>query len=133
MTNLPHGYWAIPIHDEYSGYDVEDPRFCELVGHYLVRVTKRGKLTPAAKPMDGIDWPRFDAVLANEREYLPFQYYLEYLTDDELGPWYRENYGKLTGHCGWCGKALTDPDSKLRGIGPECARGIREARLKGAR
>jgi Family of unknown function (DUF6011) len=31
-----------------------------------------------------------------------------------------EAYGKLLGHCGCCGRALTDPESRARGIGPEC-------------
>jgi hypothetical protein len=30
-------------------------------------------------------------------------------------------FGKLTGRRGCCGRTLTDPDSKMRGIGPECA------------
>jgi Family of unknown function (DUF6011) len=29
-------------------------------------------------------------------------------------------YGKLIGHCGCCGRALTDEESRARGIGPEC-------------
>jgi Family of unknown function (DUF6011) len=34
-------------------------------------------------------------------------------------------FGKLTGRCGCCGKTLTDPNSKMRGIGPECLKGRR--------
>lgn len=30
-------------------------------------------------------------------------------------------YGRLTGNCGCCGRALTDPESVARGIGPVCA------------
>lgn len=36
----------------------------------------------------------------------------------------RRDFGRLTGRCGCCGKALTDPDSKMRGIGPECIKGL---------
>lgn len=32
----------------------------------------------------------------------------------------QEAYGKMIGHCGCCGKKLTDPESRARGIGPEC-------------
>ncbi|HTY35131.1 DUF6011 domain-containing protein [Mycobacterium sp.] len=39
--------------------------------------------------------------------------------------WHREEFGRLTGRCGCCGKTLTDPDSKMRGIGPECIKGLR--------
>lgn len=31
------------------------------------------------------------------------------------------NYGKHIGHCGVCGKQLTDEDSRAKGIGPVCA------------
>ena len=37
----------------------------------------------------------------------------------------RTDVGKLTGRCGCCGKTLTDPDYKMRGIGPECIKGLR--------
>ena len=30
-------------------------------------------------------------------------------------------YGQKLGHCGICGRTLTDEDSRLRGIGPVCA------------
>jgi hypothetical protein len=30
-------------------------------------------------------------------------------------------YGKLTGACSFCGRTLTDPDSKRNGYGPVCA------------
>jgi hypothetical protein len=42
------------------------------------------------------------------------------------GDTYRALYGQLTGHCGHCGKLLTDPESKLRGIGPDCAGRLRK-------
>jgi len=32
----------------------------------------------------------------------------------------QEAYGKKIGHCGCCGRQLTDPESRARGIGPEC-------------
>lgn len=32
----------------------------------------------------------------------------------------KEAYGKLLGQCGCCGRSLTDPESRARGIGPEC-------------
>ena len=30
-------------------------------------------------------------------------------------------YGQELGHCGICGRELTDEDSRARGIGPKCA------------
>jgi len=32
----------------------------------------------------------------------------------------RVNYGKWRQECGYCGRNLTDPESRLRGIGPDC-------------
>lgn len=34
-------------------------------------------------------------------------------------------FGQLTGRCGCCGRKLTDANSKMRGIGPECNKFIR--------
>lgn len=38
--------------------------------------------------------------------------------------YYRALFGQHDGHCGICGRALTDPASRDRGIGPECAAGL---------
>jgi hypothetical protein len=48
----------------------------------------------------------------------------EIMRDLEDGDTFRALFGQLTGRCGCCGKALTDPKSKLIGIGPDC-RGYR--------
>lgn len=34
------------------------------------------------------------------------------------------NYGKQLQQCGMCGRTLTDPKSKERGIGPDCLKRI---------
>lgn len=49
---------------------------------------------------------------------------VQLLDDVEDGDSYRAQFGKLTGKCGSCHKKLTDPKSKLLGLGPEC-RGFR--------
>lgn len=46
------------------------------------------------------------------------------LTDIAAGDTFRAKFGQLTGKCGCCGMRLTDPKSKLIGIGPDC-RGYR--------
>jgi len=46
------------------------------------------------------------------------------LMDIAGGDTYRAKFGQLTGKCGCCGMRLTDPKSKLIGIGPDC-RGYR--------
>lgn len=46
---------------------------------------------------------------------LPFEWFIHHLGDTQL-EFYHE------GKCGKCGRALTDPESINRGIGPECAK-----------
>jgi hypothetical protein len=45
---------------------------------------------------------------------------------EDRGDPFRKLYGQLTGQCGICGKLLSDPESKLRGIGPDCFAHFRE-------
>ena len=42
---------------------------------------------------------------------------LEILNDPHLA---RTNYGKWRQECGYCGRNLTDAESRLRGVGPDC-------------
>ena len=44
------------------------------------------------------------------------------LHDIKGGDSFRALYGQLTGRCGRCGRLLTDPVSKVAGIGPECVK-----------
>ncbi len=46
------------------------------------------------------------------------------ILDTRDGDTFRAKFGQLTGKCGCCGRRLTDPRSKLIGIGPDC-RGYR--------
>ena len=43
------------------------------------------------------------------------------LTDPDR---YRQLWGTYTGRCGWCGRKLTDPESRLLGVGPDCRDGL---------
>lgn len=45
---------------------------------------------------------------------------LRRIVDDPKGAMTR--YGQEIGHCGRCGRTLTDADSRERGIGPDCAK-----------
>ena len=131
MTTIPPGYYAIEIHDS-DEYDVDDPRFCEHVGYHLVEVTKRGRIKRSSQQFAGIEPGRFLAILHDERDMYGQGHDLSQLQlqPDEERPdlhqmmldHYRADFGKVTGRCGCCGRTLTDPKSKVRGIGPECAK-----------
>lgn len=43
------------------------------------------------------------------------------LTDPDR---YRQLWGTYSGKCGWCGRRLTDPESRLLGVGPDCRQGM---------
>lgn len=70
---------------------------------------------------EGVEQERLRECLRDETDYLKkadVEYVLEFLEES------RAEFGRLAGRCGCCGKTLTDPDSKMRGIGPECIKGI---------
>lgn len=120
MTALPPGRYAVPVHDS-DAYDVDDPRFCELVGWHLVEVTKRGVTKTRTVGEEGVDMVRLSAVIDWEVEAYGHDHVTHFLTNTELRGYAQADYGRLTGRCGCCGRTLTDPASKMRGIGPECA------------
>ncbi len=114
VTGLPRGYYAVPI---FSGEDFDDDGGAATIGHQAFQVRRNGRrtgVTTYARP--GID---VDKVLI----------YAWSLTDvykiaAEDPDWSRAEYGRFASKCGWCGRTLTDPASKLRGIGPECSKGL---------
>jgi hypothetical protein len=63
---------------------------------------------------EGVAWERLRAEVSYDKRWD----FLEILDDPDQS---QALFGKLTGRCGCCGKTLTDPNSKMRGIGPECA------------
>jgi|SRR5829696_5868288 len=118
--DVPGGYYALPIFG-----DNDETEF-----GYVLYERRVPRTTSTGRTIGGHRWRR--ALVAAEGVDMA-----ELLADDlddeqfDVGcilrdpDYYRAELGRLTGKCGWCGRRLTDPDSKMCGMGPECARGIR--------
>jgi hypothetical protein len=131
--DVPRGYFAFPIYD-IDGLDPDrDDVEPEVIGHQcyerrVPRTHKNGRTVGRDRwrkityKVEGVeDWQR---VLDN-RLYMDEAFEIERMVEDPSR--YQAEFGRLTGKCGCCGRRLTDPDSKMRGIGPECA-GLRRSR-----
>ncbi|HZO65239.1 MAG TPA: DUF6011 domain-containing protein [Kribbellaceae bacterium] len=101
-TDLPIGYYAVAISDDES----------EAIGYQVFRRKRTGVSAVATYCVPGADT---DMV---HREACSFAELVYLVAQDPA--WYREEYGRFAGKCGCCGRRLTDPESKVRGIGPEC-------------
>ncbi len=121
MTTVPHGYYAgIVMNDAdltEQGLEEEGPYV--LLGYELLNVNRRGGRKLRLQPYDA-DTDR-EALRRNSRGVSGSYGLYEFLAEH---PEYQqdamEQYGQLTGRCGCCHRTLTDPQSKLRGIGPDC-------------
>ncbi len=124
-SDLPRGFYALHIFD----YDAD------LLGYSLFerkvpRETKTGRrmgrnlfiygATMIASPE--LEDRLVEHIAVEKRVYGGEVGYgkaqVEELLADPDG--YRAVFGQLTGKCGCCGRKLTDPTSKLLGIGPDC-------------
>lgn len=111
--DIPRGHYAIPIVDP-------DPPFATIGA--VIYQRKRDRLVgPRLVGSVDVDWQtlRDEASFAyDDRDWC----INEFLTDPD---YHRANYGTWSGRCGICHRRLTDPDSKIRGIGPDCAKAVR--------
>lgn len=142
--DLPKGHYAIPVQN-FNEYDDEDEWQPATIGYHLFerkvpRVYKNGRrvggdrfIRGALMAASDVDPNRVRQAVRFERECLPESWGPDrevksvvdaIMLDLEGDDTYRATFGKLTGKCGCCGKALTDAKSKLIGIGPDC-RGYR--------
>ena len=133
---VPKGYYALPVY----GYDLisaDDPDTWQapLLGHQtyvrrVARVCKNGRVIGQDAFIRGVGWVAHDADrddfqvnnVWDDRDYT-----VDAILNPDFGNQgaeYRAIYGQITGRCGCCHKKLTEPKSKLLGIGPEC-RGFR--------
>lgn len=138
--DLPAGHYALPVY-EYAEDEQTEPVLLGYrtfrrtaprttsTGHHLGRDTFTTGATYAAP---GIDPARLAAEIRQQQADHTAWYgprgYVQNALDDLLidtrhRDTYRATFGRITGRCGRCGRRLTDPTSKLAGIGPECRKG----------
>lgn len=112
-----------------SSYNVASNRNCPLpdvpAGRYAVEHEDVLKFYRVNKPTEG-KWAGFTflSVQASDEEYpiKSFDAKRTILTSIAIDPRAAsERYGRELGHCGVCGRTLTDEESRARGIGPICA------------
>jgi hypothetical protein len=139
--DIPAGYYAVPITRDvapfvigWSVYQRKVPRTFKngrTVGHdrwetgaaileWGFRSTQPAEGTTRQQLDDWIEARRLES---GQTGYMFWNYWREadiafVLANPEDA---QAQFGKLFGHCGMCGKTLTDPDSLMRGIGPDCA------------
>lgn len=135
---LPAGKYAhFPYIADDLDYDHAD--FCKVLGHPVYyrtvpRVTRAGRtigreaFTRVTQLEPGATWEELERVLDfygySDREGQTRErqdHIADFLNDPD---YYRALFGKRDGHCGICGRALSDPVSRERGIGPECAKDL---------
>jgi hypothetical protein len=67
---------------------------------------------------DGFTWERFRENCPEDNELSRRSDIDDILYEPQRA---QAEFGRFTGRCGCCGRTLSDPNSKMRGIGPECA------------
>lgn len=145
---VPKGHYAVPVHDyasaewEDAGYEGEPPIMAyRLFERRVARHCKNGSVIGREQFITGaimlasndIDPEEVRREIRFDRDMAIGAYgpkgdlkacVDEIMRDIEDGDTFRATFGQLTGKCGFCGMRLTDPKSKLIGIGPDC-RGYR--------
>lgn len=122
--DIPKGFYALTVVD--MGEDGDYP----LLGYKLFerkvprtyktgRTVGRDRWTCTYLLSPGFAWEQFDRHRCDGTEFWRRSDIADILYDPERC---RVLFGQVTGRCGCCGRTLTDPNSKMRGIGPECAR-----------
>lgn len=130
--NIPAGWYAIPLVED--DLDDDDPHFCRVIGHKLFErktstVMKNGRRR-------GKDYIKSSLVYDAQVGEDAMRAYVQRTGETRtVSAWdviairdAPEVWGKvfadLTGRCCACNKVLTDPASKVAGMGPDC-RGAR--------
>jgi Family of unknown function (DUF6011) len=142
---VPKGYYAIPVHDWLEWMDRDCEGEANVIAYRMfsrteARTCKTGRVIGKNRFITGAVWilpgadPRrvrdeIDGDDQMVREWVGQGGHIKQIVDTILldiadQDSFRAQYGRITGRCGHCRKALTDPKSKLIGIGPDC-RGYR--------
>lgn len=129
--DVPEGHYAIPITEDDGlllGYVI----YHRTVPRTLANGRKRGRNQIAeGEPIVVGGYPGQlgerirELRQAHRKLYGGFDGHLNWIVDQLLGSDLtlnrsRAQFGRLIGKCGCCGRWLTDPESKMRGIGPDC-------------
>ncbi len=114
-TDLPRGYYALEIY-----YDGDDE--CPVVGYSTFHRSRSGFRLGATYRLPANDQlpdaDRRDYVYDGAWTIASIRDMVQFIIRDADKD--RARFGQFTGRCGCCGRRLTDPTSKLRGIGPDC-------------
>lgn len=99
QSTVPAGRYALEINDAVKFYKVDRPEEGKWAGYVFVKIQAGGELHPVSREVrDKV----LSLIEANPHEALI-------------------RYGHELGHCGVCGRELTDETSRANGIGPVCA------------
>lgn len=100
LATVPEGRYAVDLDDKLRFYRVDRPTQGKWAGRVFLNVQASDDWHPVH------DWNTkrvvFDLIAVDPQAALL-------------------RYGKELGHCGHCGRTLTDADSRAKGIGPICA------------
>jgi hypothetical protein len=145
---VPKGHYAIAVHDygsaewEAAGFQGEAPVIAyRLFERKVARHCRNGRVMGKDRFTSGavmlasndVDSDQVRHEVKSDRDMAVDSYGpggdLKAIVDAIVldvagGDTFRAKFGQLTGKCGCCGMRLTDPKSKLIGLGPDC-RGYR--------
>lgn len=126
-VELPRGYYA--LEDFYVNDDVECTCTGKCVGEcfecFPVTLTTFQRTRNGFRTGRVYRLPEYEQIPQEDRYLHESPFSLDDLRDlaeylvqraDEL----RARYGRFFGKCGACGRTLSDPESKLLGLGPDC-------------
>lgn len=117
---LPRGHYAIPISDWEGEYEDVDPTGWCVIGWHVYHRTATA-FRHYVKRLEGVP----QQYLARQLDLYPTgadrdALHVHELLDDPAAA--MRAFAALTGRCAICNRTLTDPDSKARGVGPDCNR-----------
>lgn len=98
VLDIAPGYYALT-----DPYDAGLVLLIRIGSDHRVKVTPYGTNTPGVPRRRGLDW---------------LQVVVDAILGDVAGT--RGLFVEISGKCYICGRRLTDPASKMRGVGPDC-------------
>lgn len=126
--DIPAGWYAIPLVED--DLDDDDPNFCRVIGHKLFE-RKTGTVLKNGRRR-GKDYIKSSLVYDAQVGEDAMRAYVQRTGETRtVSAWdviairdAPEVWGKvfadLTGRCCACNRVLTDPESKVAGMGPAC-------------